>query len=137
LIQNADKWKKPPTDHLKINTDGGFCASDCTGATGVVIRDANGSFIKASARRLTSVASALIAEAEAMRDGVRLAQGAQEGIRVETDSQELVSLWRSRKEARSEIATILHDVQEMAAAFSSFTVSHVRRSGKLCCPYLL
>jgi ribonuclease HI len=128
LTQNAEKWKKPSTGHLKINTDGGFCASYCTGATGAVIRDANGSFIKASARRLTSVASALIAEAEAMRDGVRLAQGAQEGIIVETDSQELVSLWRSRKEARSEIATILHDVQEMAAAFSSFTVSHVRRS---------
>jgi hypothetical protein len=55
--------------------------------------------------------SILIAEAEAMRDGVRLVpEGCREGVILETDSQELQSLWRSRIGGRSEVAAILHDV---------------------------
>jgi ribonuclease HI len=129
-VQFAEQWRKPPTNH--INTDGAFCASDYTGATGAIIRDANGAFIAAAARRLNSVASALMAEAEALRDGARLAaQGIQEGVIVETDSQQFVSLWRSRKGTRSEIGAILHEVEEVAATFRSFTVTHVRRSANV------
>ena len=46
----------------------------------------------------------------------------------ETDSEEMVSLWRSRGTDRSEIATIFHDVQELSAAFTSFAIVHVRRT---------
>jgi hypothetical protein len=50
---------------------------------------------------------------------------------VETDSQELVSLWRARKEGRSEISAILKEVQKISATFSSFVVTHVRRSANI------
>jgi ribonuclease HI len=129
VIQKAEAWSLPPEGHIKINTDGAFWAADCSGATGAVLRNTDGHFMKASARRLTSVASALIAEAEALRDGVRLIPlGTREGVIAETDSQELVSLWRSRKEGRSEISAILQDIQDLSASFTSFVVTHVRRT---------
>jgi hypothetical protein len=132
VVQKKELWEKPPVDHIKVTTDGVFCAIDCTGATRAVVRYADGSFIKASTRRLPTVASVLAAEAEAFKDGVRLIpQGTREGIIVETDSEELVSLWPARKEGRSETSAILKDVQEISATFSSFVVTHVRRSANV------
>jgi ribonuclease HI len=124
-----DSWEKPPPGFIKVNTDGAFSVSLSSGATGVVIRREDGSFVQASARRLSSVASALVAEAEAFRDGARsVPSGTREGVIIETDSQELVSLWRSRKEGRSEVAAILQDVQDISTNFSSFTVKHICRT---------
>jgi len=57
---------------VKVNTDGAFTAADYSGATGAVICRADGSFLAASARRLDSVASVLMTEAEALRDGILL-----------------------------------------------------------------
>jgi hypothetical protein len=57
-------WSKPPPGYVKINRDGGE-AESMSGATGVVIRDENGVFIKAMVRTFPSVASALVVEAEA------------------------------------------------------------------------
>lgn len=132
LGRRFETWKKPPAGHIKVNTDGAFIASSSTGATGAVIRREDGSFVQASAPSLIPVASALIAEAEALRDGVMLVpHGIREGVIVETDSQELVSLWRSRKDGRSDVAAILGDVQDISAVFASFTVNHVRRSAML------
>jgi hypothetical protein len=73
-IRGADQnWKKSGRSlYVKINTDGGFEAESMSGATDAVIRDENGVFIKAMVRRLPSVASALVVEAEAWRDGLRL-----------------------------------------------------------------
>ena len=80
-------------------------------------------------RLLDSAASALLTEAEALRDGLRLIpQGTLERVTAETDSQELVSLWRSRGEDRSELTAIFSDVQDLAATFTSFELVHVRRS---------
>jgi hypothetical protein len=53
---------------LKINSDGVFSLDHDTGATGAVVRDSSGNFHAASARWLGHVGSALIAEAEAIRD---------------------------------------------------------------------
>jgi hypothetical protein len=68
--QKLERWKTPPRGFLKVNTDGAYSASDATGASGVVIRSDDSSFIRASVRRLNLVTSALIAEVEAFRDGV-------------------------------------------------------------------
>ena len=40
----------------------------------------------------------------------------------------LVSLWKNMSIHRSEIATLLHDVEEMAATFASFDVVYARRT---------
>ena len=52
--------------------DGAFSADESSGAIGAVARDAEGVFLMAMTRRLPAVASALAAEAEALRAGVQL-----------------------------------------------------------------
>lgn len=60
------------------------------------------------------MASALVAEAEACRDGVRLLNPTPGcGVVLETDSLELVSARKARGNQPSEIATILTDIQEL------------------------
>ncbi|CAL4932085.1 unnamed protein product [Urochloa decumbens] len=123
-----EKWERPPVGSLKLNIDGAFDAESFSGATGAVIRNSTGSFVAAAGRRLNSVASVLMAEAEALRDGVKLIpHGVRENVLVETDSSELAGLWRSRREARSEITAILHEVEIVVAGLSSFSVRHARR----------
>jgi hypothetical protein len=100
---SQSRWQKPPSGFLKVNTDGAFSAETKTGATGAIIRWEDGSFLTAMARRLPSVASALMAEAEACRDGLRLLpQMPQQRVILETDSQEFVTL---------------RDIQELVTTF--------------------
>ncbi|KAF8740105.1 hypothetical protein HU200_013821 [Digitaria exilis] len=121
-------WSPPPPGQLKVNTDAAFSKDELSGATGAVVRRDDGSFVKAAARRLPSVASALIAEAEACRDGIRLVSLLPAaGIILETDSLEFVSAWMHRQQQRSEIVSILEDIQVVAADFSYFEVRHVHR----------
>ena len=126
-----EKWCRPPIGHINVNTDGAYTATDSSGATGVVIRRTDGSFIAALPRRLDSIGCFCFAyrKAEALWDGVRLIpQGTLERVLVETDSPELVSLWRSRGEDRSELVAIFSDVQDLSAMLTSFELVHVRRS---------
>ena len=70
---------------------------DGTGATGVVMCGSDGRLRAASARWINLIGSALLAEADVLRDGVRLIPtGTREHIIVETDSQQLASFWRNR-----------------------------------------
>jgi ribonuclease HI len=128
-VTHVAKWSKPPPCSVKVNTDGAYEPGAGTGATGAIIRRADGSFMTASARRLASLDSALMAEAEALRDGVRLLpQDLDMRVIMETDSQELVALWHARKKTRPAISAILHDIDDLAARFVSFSVTHVRSS---------
>jgi ribonuclease HI len=132
------KWKKPPSGYVKINTDGGFEAESMSGATGVVIRDGNGVFIKAMARKLPSIASALVAEAEAWRDGLRLlGQSSYQQVVLESNSLELITLWRAWEKQQSEITPILKEIQTMVAGISSFKTLHIRRTGNMVAHFVL
>jgi hypothetical protein len=71
-MQQPVSWTPPEQGVLKLNTDGAFLQESCTGATGAVLRGSDGCFRAASARWMNSVGSAPLAEAEALRDGVRL-----------------------------------------------------------------
>ncbi|CAD6230198.1 unnamed protein product [Miscanthus lutarioriparius] len=62
----------PEEGTLKINVDGAFSQESGTGATGAVLRGNSGNFLATSARWLESLGSALLAEAEALWDGVQL-----------------------------------------------------------------
>jgi len=95
--EQAVKWQPPDHGTLKVNTDGAFLPCVESGATGAVLRDSDGNLRMASARWIDLVGSALLAEVEALRDGVRLIlAGTREHIIMETDSLVLVSLWRDR-----------------------------------------
>ena len=126
----ADNWQPPPEGVVKLNCDGGFQAAEMKGSTGAVLRTSDGSFLAASARCLSSTSSALVIEAEACRDGLRLAlnMGEIRDLIMETDSLQLVSLWNSRRQQLSEIAVILQDIEEMVQPLTSFCFAHVTRS---------
>jgi ribonuclease HI len=115
---------------VKINTDGAFQVESLLGATRAVVRDEHGAFLKAMARQIPSVGFALMVEAEAWRDGLRLLGPLpQQKVILETDSLELVNLWRGYEDYRSEVHPILQDVQVMSSIFSSFLVRHIKQSG--------
>jgi hypothetical protein len=61
--------------------------------TGAVIRDEHRTFLKASARQITSAGSVLMVEAGAWRDGIRpLGPLPQQKVILKTDSLKLVNL---------------------------------------------
>jgi hypothetical protein len=92
------------------------------------MRNSVGAMLAASARWKDSMGSALMAEVEAFRDGVRLIPaGTRERIVVESDWLELVMLWKNKGNHRSEIKAILDDVEEMISDFTSFQLLHTRR----------
>jgi hypothetical protein len=125
--QQDERWQKPDDGFLKVNIDGAFVQDSCEGVVGAVVRGSSGQLRVASARRLSSVGSALLAEAEALRGEVCLIPaGTQDNIVAETDCQVLVSLWKNRGIYRSKIATILNEVEELVASFTSFTLVHTR-----------
>jgi hypothetical protein len=66
------QWKKPEAGSMKINIDGSFQAETLVGATWAMIRDDNGGFLKAMARRIPLASSVLMTEVEAWRDGLGL-----------------------------------------------------------------
>jgi ribonuclease HI len=122
-------WQCPTRNTLKVNVDGAFIEVQGSGAVGAVVRDAEGSFLLVTSRRLQAVQSALTAEAEALRDGVRLIHSVTTGpVVMENDSLELVSLWRKRSFQRSELVSIFRDIDDLAESFSSLFVEHARRS---------
>jgi len=62
--------EKPGEGFLKDNIDGAFVQDSCVGAVRAVVLGSSGQLRLASARRLSLVGSALLAEAEALREGV-------------------------------------------------------------------
>jgi hypothetical protein len=129
--KKESRWQKPPAGFVKINTDGAFLSGTLSGATGSVIRREDGSSVTAMARQLPSVASALVAEAEARRDGIRLLQPSpQQRVILETDSLELLTLWGSRDSHRSEVTPILRDTVQ---ALITVVLGCSHKTNRKCC----
>jgi hypothetical protein len=90
----------------------------------------------ARARWYRALADALHAEALAVRDGVAFCgRWRTYNLRVETDSQMLVNLWKKRKNHRAEIIPILHEIEEISKVFSSFEISYVPKNANLAAHY--
>jgi len=106
-VSAPQRWQRPPANSVKINIDGAFVDDESSGAIGAVARDDEGEFLLATTRRLPAVASALAAEAEALRAGVQLIHTVTNGpVIMETDSLELLGLWNNRASQRSVFAPI-------------------------------
>lgn len=121
-------WEHPQEGWIKCNVDGAFYDRAGSGATGVVLRDGSGSFVRGGAKWYEHSLDAITMEACACRDGLRLA--AQAGARkvwLETDCQQIVQLWSSGSFQRSCIAPLLQEIQEQALVFSDFKFSFIPR----------
>jgi hypothetical protein len=67
------KWQKPRHGVLKVNVDASFIAQNAEDSTGLVVRDYEGHLILGQALWYRDAASAMVMEANAIRDGVQLA----------------------------------------------------------------
>jgi hypothetical protein len=128
IIQTAsEKWKPPDAGIIKINVDGAFNAYAQEGTSGIA-RANDGRFIIASAHWYPNVASALIMEAVAARDGARWANATEA---VASDSQTLTKMWSSGIYLRSEVASILGEIKEISRGFTSFSCTFAHRTANV------
>jgi len=72
--QHDERWRKSGEGFLKVNIDEPLCKTR-VGAVGAAVHGSSGHLQGSSARHLSSVGLALLAEAEALREGVRLIFG--------------------------------------------------------------
>lgn len=116
-------WKRPPSGWVKCNTDGASYEVGWKGATGAVLRNENGVFIRGSAKWYENCLDSLTMEALACRDGLLLAQQAGvEHVWLEFDCQELPKLWSAGENQRSSVMTITREIREL----SCFRISNFR-----------
>ena len=111
-----------------MNVDASFQVNSNEGATGLVLCDHSGSLIRGQALWYGQAENALIMEAFAVRDGTKLACDLGLGnITIETDAREVVNLWRSREQGRSEIAPILQEIEELSSNLEFFQLNFIGR----------
>lgn len=126
------KWYAPVGDVLKLNVDASYVPHTSEGATGLLLRDHEGKMLRGQAIWYGHAASTLIMEALAVRDGVRLACdiGISKLI-LESDAKEVVKLWRDRDQGRSEIASVLQEIEELSGNMEFFQLSFVGREANV------
>jgi ribonuclease HI len=105
--------------------------STAIGASGVIIRDSEGTPLAAAAKLYDHVADALTGEFLAARDGLELArQRGYHRIILESDSQTLVNMMRDGADyGRSVVFGLWQELQELGRSFVSLNFSFVRRDG--------
>ena len=122
-------WEKPNVGWFKCNTDGAFYERQWKGATGAVLRDDQGRFVRGVAKWYDHCLYALMMEATACRDGLVMAlQLGVQKIWLETDCQQVVQLWQAGTNQRSTIVTILQEIRELSFLFLDFKFSFVSRN---------
>jgi hypothetical protein len=73
-------------------------------------------------------------EAEALRDGVRLALDmGRQNIVMETDALEVVNLWKESGTSRSIITSICQEIKELSGVFTSFDVQTCQYGSSFVC----
>jgi ribonuclease HI len=114
---------------LKCNVDGAFYEQQWQGATGAVLRDDNGAFVMGGAKWYGHCLDALNMEALACRDGLLMVRQVHaQRVRLETDRQELLKLWRTGDNQRSSVMPILTEIQDLSQLFQDFNFSFISRN---------
>jgi ribonuclease HI len=110
-------WTRPKPRVLKLNVDAAYHLDEGAGAIGAVIRDYEGRFVAAKTLLLLHVASATMAEATAMREGLLLAEslGCNHLI-AESDSLETIEACSGGQRWWNECSAIFADCVDKVAS---------------------
>jgi ribonuclease HI len=128
LADNTKKWRCPEPRQVKLNVDASFFSDSREGATGAVLRDYKGRFIAASTTYLPHVASATMAEAMEMKEGLALAlRKGCNSVHAESDSSEIIDACNGSKSWWSEPAAIYADCIDLSTSIGSVIFSHISR----------
>ncbi|KAK1686574.1 hypothetical protein QYE76_047422 [Lolium multiflorum] len=126
--KRRSKWRRPEEGVIKVNVDAGFDLNNGEGSSGLIVRDHDGALLRGQAIWYSHGANSLTMEALAVRDGVNLANDLGiPRIEVETDASEVVKLWNERRQGRSEIWSILQEIEELSSNMESFQLGYIGR----------
>ncbi|KAE8807831.1 retrotransposon unclassified [Hordeum vulgare] len=127
--QAPQRWRPPPDDMIKINTDGSFVPGQEGSGWGVIARDAAGEVIAARAGRQDHVQDAFALEVYALAHAISLA--ADLGlVRVtfETDSSLLLEAMDLARVDASAYAAVIEDLKfQLKIWFSKHKITLCRR----------
>jgi ribonuclease HI len=113
---------------MKLNVDAAFNVEEGSGAVGAVIRDFNGRFVAATMSLLPHVASAAMAEAAALREGLALADRLGcNSIIAESDSVETIEACSGDLRWWNESAAIFADCVDLTTAIGDVKFQHCPR----------
>ncbi|GJN37087.1 hypothetical protein PR202_gb26009 [Eleusine coracana subsp. coracana] len=125
-------WRPPEVGYLKLNTDGAFYMMSSLGGTGAVLRNHEGTLVRAQARWYDHMEDASFAEALAVRDGMIMAkESGANRIIVESDCAVVLNMMATQERARSAISSIWHDVQELNTCFLSLNFCYTNRKANM------
>jgi hypothetical protein len=105
-------WQAPEEDRIKINIDASFQAKELTGGWGFVARNYLGEVLGAGAGRISHVASAACAEAQACAAAVRqVAEWGMTRVIIESDAVNLVNAVQTTKHDLAPEGVIYRDIK--------------------------
>uniref|UniRef100_A0A7C9DFJ2 RNase H type-1 domain-containing protein n=1 Tax=Opuntia streptacantha TaxID=393608 RepID=A0A7C9DFJ2_OPUST len=127
-------WRSPPGGYLKLNFDGTHSSSGA--AAGFVLRDWRGRLIQAGTRFLED-APILVAEATAMRDGIKaaLATGSRK-LLVEGDNKIVIQAIKGQIHTPWQIQTLIQDIRNMIPPYVDCLFQHIYREGNLAADWM-
>lgn len=129
LQQRMVKWRQPPTEWVKCNTDGARQEEGTQSGIGWALRNHEGSILWLGAKALRKTRSVLEVELEALRWAIlTMTRFNYQKIIFESDSLEAVNLVNSG-EIWSAYAPILQDIKLLLLQFQAVKVSYISREG--------
>lgn len=127
----VQSWERPPSGWLKCNTDGAFYDQQWKGATGAVLRDEHGAFIRGSAKWYDHCLNGLPRwsdHGETVWSAEGLAGDRLSGSSAPMAGRCEVRLWQAGANQRSSIMAILKEIGELTNFFQVFKFSFAGRS---------
>jgi len=118
-------WRKPRGGFIKVNFDGSKSLQGA--AVGFIIRNWEGKFIQASTFKL-GASSVLVAEATAMRNGIKVAiQAGFANVHIEEDNNFLIQAVLGRVQIPWEIQVFVQDITTYLYRFDHVIINHTFR----------
>ncbi|XP_074303828.1 uncharacterized protein LOC141638324 [Silene latifolia] len=129
LVGCHQNWKAPPIGSWKVNVDAAMFEGVGSGM-GVVIRDHEGSVVRAAVQHVRQKWNVDVIEAKAAALGLSLAyQMGVQSVILESDSLQIISILKSGKVPLSYLGNVITEIVEWGSKFNCISYSYVRRSG--------
>ncbi|KAA3480599.1 reverse transcriptase [Gossypium australe] len=127
-IGRMQSWRHPPRESVKINFDGAFDGHNNTLASGIVVRDNEGSIILSCSGIHKGVPSAFVAEVIACRKTVKIGvENTWPEVIIKGDSLTVIKKCRNKDQDRSVIGAYILDIKNMAYRSKHFVFKHISR----------
>ena len=120
-------WAAPPPGFYKINVDGAISGFGGRSTVRVVVRDSRGMLVAAACKVLNGNYGAVVTEAFAVNEGVRLAMELElQQVIVESNSAGVVEAF-NESDCDDEFGMVIQGSLELVRSFRSWKVRYLKR----------